>query len=129
MTMRNLILVALGGAIGAVARYCVNIFCNELLGDRFPWGTLVVNVVGCFLMGWLFHAATVSAAISDAARLMIGTGFLGALTTFSTFSMQTILAGQRAPWLAIANVTTNVLLGLSATMLGIWIANRSITID
>ncbi len=129
MTIRDLLLVATGGAFGAMARYCISIFCSEMLGDRFPWGTLFVNVLGCFLMGWLFHTATISVAISDAARLAVGTGFLGALTTFSTFGMQTILAGQRAPWLAIANVTANVLLGLLATMLGIWIAHRSIPID
>jgi len=124
MSFRDLLLVAGGGAIGAVARYGASAMCTGLFGDRFPWGTLVVNVVGCFLLGWLLHTTSLTLTISDPMKLALGTGFLGAFTTFSTFGVQTLQAWQRSPMLAMANIGTNVVIGLAAAALGIYLAKR-----
>lgn len=121
MSLRDLLLVALGGAFGAVARYGSSVICAGLLGDRFPWGTLFVNVLGCFLLGWLVHGSTLA---NDTTRLAIGTGFLGAFTTFSTFGVQTHQAWQRSPGVALANVGANVILGIAAAGLGIFLAAK-----
>lgn len=123
MSLRDVLLVAGGGAIGAVARHAVNLLCSGLLGDRFPWGTFTVNVLGCFLLGLLLHYASVTDSISDAAKLMLGTGVLGALTTFSTFGVQTIQVWQRSPVLGVLNVAANLIVGLLAVTLGMQIAN------
>lgn len=120
MSVRDVMLVASGGAIGAVARWGVSLLCNETLGSRFPWGTLAVNVAGCFALGWLMH----SISISEAAKLAVGTGFLGAFTTFSTFGVQTVQAWNREPIIAFANVSANVVLGVGATILGMYLAAR-----
>lgn len=116
--------VAIGGALGAASRHLVSVGCEQAFGSRFPWGTLLVNVVGCFLLGWLIEAAEASESISDAWKLTIGTGFLGALTTFSTFGVQTHHAWQRSPTSGILNVVANVLVGLIAAGLGMYLASR-----
>ena len=122
MSIRDLLFVAGGGALGAVARYGVSVLCIEILGNRFPWGTLVVNILGCFLLGWLLQSATINTTISDAIKLTVGTGFLGGFTTFSAFSIQTIQAWQRSPVIGLANVAANVIVGLLAAVAGIYLA-------
>ena len=124
MSLRDVLLVAGGGAVGAVARHALNLLCVGLLGDRFPWGTFAVNVLGCFLLGLLLHYATVTDNISDAAKLTLGTGMLGAFTTFSTFGVQTIQVWQRAPILGVANVAANLIVGLLAVVLGMQLASQ-----
>ena len=120
MNVYDIALVACGGAAGTVARWGMSLLCNEFLTSRFPWGTLVVNVAGCFALGWLVQ----SASTSEAVKLAIGTGFLGAFTTFSTFGVQTIQAWNRKPMMAFVNVAANVFVGISAAMLGIYLASR-----
>lgn len=121
MNLRAVLLVAIGGAVGAVARHGTSVLCSGAFGERFPWGTLVVNVVGCFLLGWLMHSSTV---VADATKLAVGTGFLGAFTTFSTFGVQTHHAWQRSPVVAFANVGANVILGLVAAGIGLFLASK-----
>ena len=117
--------VAVGGAIGAVARYGVNVSASHLFGHGFPWGTLIVNVVGSFLMG----VAIVKFAqieISAPLKTMMITGFLGAFTTFSTFSLDIfhfISAGRY--WFAISYLLLSIILGLTAVTLGIILARLS----
>ena len=107
-------MIAAFGAAGAVCRFLVGLACVRLLGGHFAYGTLVVNVVGCFLLGVLLHLAT-----SDEWRLAPHThagmtiGFLGALTTFSTFGLETVRHAHEGDWhLAALNVAANVVLGL-----------------
>jgi CrcB protein len=114
--------VASGGAAGAVARHAAGLLCTGLLGDRFPWGTLAVNVLGCFFLGWLAQSAASSTAISDTMKLTLGTGFLGAFTTFSTFGVQTIQVWNRSPALAIGNILANLVIGLVAAAVGMYLA-------
>ena len=94
----------------------------KLAGDRFPWGTLFVNVLGCFLLGWLARTAADSDAISDSMKLTIGTGFLGAFTTFSTFGVQTVQLWSRSPIAAFGNVASNLLVGIAAVAVGMYLA-------
>lgn len=129
--MRDLLLVAVGGSFGAVARYGTGLFAARLLGKGFPWGTLAVNVAGCFVMGIVMEVlldleAHSTEAITPAIKLQmslwrqgIAIGFLGGLTTFSSFGADTIreLTGGQ-PLVGLANVAANVLLSLGAVWLG-----------
>jgi CrcB protein len=113
--------VAIGGAAGAVARYQVSISVQQRWPHSFPWGTLVVNLVGCLAIGLLAQAYQ-SGWLNPTARLLLTTGFLGSLTTFSTFGYETIVCLQEhGPRLALANVAANLLLGLAAVAVGMWL--------
>jgi len=114
----NNILVALGGSIGAVFRYLISIFMIQVFGSSFPFGTLLVNVLGSFLMGVIYALGQLS-HISPELKALIGVGLLGALTTFSTFSNETLLLMQEGDWLKAAlNVVLNLSLCLFMVYLG-----------
>lgn len=116
--MNNLLLVALGGSIGAVFRYLISIFMIQVFGSSFPFGTLLVNVLGSFLMGVIYALGQMS-HISPELKALIGVGLLGALTTFSTFSNETLLLMQEGDWLKAAlNVVLNLSLCLFMVYLG-----------
>lgn len=119
--MDRLLYVAAGGALGAVCRYSVGLACLSLLGERFPYATLIVNVAGCFALGMLAqegvaHALRLSAAVHPG----ITVGFLGALTTFSTFGYETVRLAELREWrLVVLSVLGNVVLGCLAAGAGI----------
>lgn len=116
--MINVLLVALGGSIGAVVRYLISIFMIQVFGSSFPFGTLLVNVIGSFFMGVIYALGQMS-HISPELKALIGVGLLGALTTFSTFSNETLLLLQEGDWLkAILNVVLNLSLCLFLVYLG-----------
>ncbi|MFQ6370945.1 fluoride efflux transporter CrcB [Shewanella sp. YIC-542] len=116
--MNNLLWVALGGATGAVLRNLISLFMIQLFGTGFPFGTLVVNVLGSFMMGTVFALGQVS-HISPEIKALIGVGLLGALTTFSTFSNETLLLIQAGEWLkAFLNVVLNLGICLLMVFLG-----------
>lgn len=118
-----LALLGLSGAIGALARHAISSWANPLT-TSVPCGTLLVNVLGCFLLGALACAAGLDQAnVSPQFKLAIGTGFLGSFTTFSTFGVETFERLNRgAVGFAIANVALNVVVGLVAVWLGYTIA-------
>lgn len=122
MHIREIILVATGGAFGAVARHLASVLWTTMLGDRFPWGTLFVNVLGCFLLGWLARSVVLSDAISVSWKLVLGTGFLGAFTTFSTFGVQTVQLWEKSSTAAAMNVASNLLVGIVAVLAGMYLA-------
>jgi CrcB protein len=126
MTMRTafeFLLIGLGGAIGAMSRYAINEASLRLTSGAFPFGTLVANLTGCFLIGLLIGSG--HAEKSDPLRLGIGVGFLGALTTFSTFGAETISRLNEEQWpLALANVLANVILGLTFVAIGFAVSKR-----
>lgn len=112
--------IAGGGAIGALLRYAVAVMSAHLLGDRFPYGVLIANVTGCFLIGLLMHEALVSGKwLPVTSHVAVTIGFLGALTTFSTFGYDTLrLMELGRPLAAGVNVLANCVLGIGACWLG-----------
>jgi CrcB protein len=113
--VERVLLVALGGAIGSVVRYLTSIVAALWLGAEFPYGTLIVNVAGAFMIGFVQQVGTEALLIPDNVRVFLTTGIMGGLTTYSTFSYETVRlmeanAWQQA-WLNVA-VTTMVCLGL-----------------
>ncbi|EGQ7840016.1 fluoride efflux transporter CrcB [Vibrio parahaemolyticus] len=118
--------IALGGAIGACSRYLVSEFCVLLFGRGFPYGTLTVNVVGSFIMGLLIAAFESEILATEPWRQVIGLGFLGALTTFSTFSMDNVLLMQQGAFFKMGlNILLNVVLSISAAWIGFQLLLRS----
>ena len=93
--MKELLTVAAGGAFGAVARYLVYVLAGQLLGSGFPFGTLIVNVVGSFCMGVLVEGMALAWTISPETRLFLAVGVLGAFTTFSAVSLDVAVLYER----------------------------------
>lgn len=117
--MLEIILVAVGGAVGSAMRYITSNWMAARFGTEFPMGTLLVNVAGCFLIGLFMALATERLSISPYWRLLLVVGFLGGLTTFSSFSYETMRLLQEADIMqAFYNVGLNVLVGFLATWLG-----------
>ena len=123
--MTGWVLVALSGAAGAVSRYGVGLLAVRALGDRFAYGTLAVNVLGCLALGFLLELERGTDLVSHPVRLMAGVGFLGAFTTFSTFGYETLRYMEAgATDLALANVAANLVLGFGAVWIGFVVARR-----
>ena len=124
MTLKNLLLVMLGGSLGAATRYSAGVLAARAWGADFPWGTLIVNLAGCFLIGLLFSLADRGRFLNPEIRLLLITGFLGAMTTFSTFSLETVNAGRAGLTMQpLINIAVNNAGGLTLTMLGIWLGS------
>lgn len=118
--MQQLLAIAVGGALGAVFRFGVSNGIYHLLGRGFPYGTLAVNVMGSLLMGFLFTVFVEKLAISAEWRSAILVGFLGAFTTFSTFSFETLtLIESGAIQRAMLNILLSIVLCLAATWIGL----------
>ncbi len=116
----KLLLVMVGGGLGAASRYGIGLLTARLWGANFPWGTLIVNLAGCFLVGLLFALADRSRLLSPDLRLLLITGYLGALTTFSTFSLETVYAGRAGLVLQpLTNILIHNLGGLTLAYLGL----------
>ena len=114
----TVLLIALGAAIGAPARYLTDRAVQARHDSVFPWGTLAVNLVGSFVLGLVTAAAT-DGVVGSAVTAAVGTGFCGALTTYSTFGYETLrLAEERAGFEAAANAVASVVAGLGAAALG-----------
>ena len=115
-----IVLIAAGGAAGAVSRYLVDAFVSERLGGAFPWGTLVINASGSFALGLLFALAIDRAILPPTIRGPLMIGFLGAYTTFSTLMLESWrLAEDGAVALALANVAGSAIIGLVAVVAGL----------
>lgn len=102
MTIATIAAIAVGGAVGAVSRHSVNQLAAHVLGAGFPWGTLIVNVLGSFLMGVIISSLAHFWQPPAAVKPMIVTGFLGAFTTFSTFSLDVATLYERSAYLPMA---------------------------
>ena len=126
--MYQALVIAAGGALGALMRYGLSQSVYRLLGRDFPYGTLMVNLVGSFLIGIAVVYTIERAALSELWRVAIIFGFLGAFTTFSTFSYETLALIESGQWLkGLLNIGLSVILCLLATWLGM-IATRSLMI-
>ena len=109
--------IALGGSLGAISRYWVSTATYSWLGNNFPYGTLMVNVTGSLVMGFLTVVLVQRFDVSDEIRLALIVGFLGSFTTFSTFSMDTI------HWIesgAVIKALAYILVSVTACVLGAW---------
>jgi CrcB protein len=116
----NIVLVALGGGVGAVARYAVSLWAADKLGTVFPYGTFIANVVGCFIIGAFMTLVTEKFIANPYWRLLITTGFLGGFTTFSSYSYETLkLLEDTGITAAFYNIAANLVIGLLATWSGI----------
>jgi len=120
VNVSRLFIIGLGGFLGAIARYLVTGWVQELSHSvHFPYGTLAVNVLGSFLLGFLVRYAFLHHVFSPEIRLLIFIGFLGAFTTFSTFSNETFnLFADGAITPALLNMAANIILGLLAVWSG-----------
>jgi CrcB protein len=117
--MTSLIAIACGGALGALGRHFLAHWVMGWAGGGFPWGIFLVNVVGCFLMGILIEGLSRFGTPFAEARAFLSVGLLGAFTTFSTFSMDSVLLIERGQWLAAAGyIVGSVVLAIGGLYLG-----------
>ena len=115
--------VGAGGFLGAISRFLLATGVQKLTGSTFPYGTLTVNVLGSFVIGFLF--LYFEQTVSPTQKALVITGFLGALTTFSTFSLETVLMFQNSLYVkALTNVSVNALLSIIATLIGMMIFRK-----
>jgi len=140
--LTNIALVGLGGALGSMLRYVIGLVAGLVLtgnvGARLPWGTLVVNVIGCTAAGMLVARAlpqgltlstilgsqggTLAGVIPHSTRLFVLVGILGGFTTFSAFGLETVDLARRGELsLAMGNIALNLVLGVGAVCVGLWV--------
>ncbi|MHB1586859.1 MAG: fluoride efflux transporter CrcB [Acidiferrobacteraceae bacterium] len=123
--MWNYVAVAVGGVFGCWARYYLTGLIQEVFGRSFPYATLTINVLGAFLMGFLFIETLERIQMSPVVRTGILTGLLGGFTTFSTFAMETLLlADEGELGKAALYVLSSLILGLGAVFAGAYIARN-----
>ncbi|WP_341480423.1 fluoride efflux transporter CrcB [Clostridium cibarium] len=116
--LQKIIFVGVGGCIGASLRYLITIASSKLINSNFPFGTLIVNVIGGFLIGLIMELSNSTELISPNLKLFLTTGIMGGLTTFSTFSYETInLMNDGRYVLGSANILLNVILSLGGVIL------------
>lgn len=120
--IQNLLLVAIGGAVGSVARYAVATLSQGIGVSTFPLGTFVVNIVGCLLIGFLSASIGQHGGLGETVRLLLVTGFCGGFTTFSTFMSENVhLAESGEVAMMALYLGVSVALGFLAVMFGAWL--------
>ena len=118
--------IAIGGGCGSIARYIIAKEMRHLMGASLPYGTLIVNIVGSLALGWLTVYFMSRPEINNSIRLGLTVGFLGAFTTFSTFSLESIeLFIEGSPWRAIFNILANLTICLGMCLVGMKIAQNT----
>jgi len=123
--MTRVLLIGLAGALGTLARYFVGVYAGRSLGTGFPYGTLIVNVLGCFLIALISQLALSTTLVSPTMRLTLTTGFMGGFTTYSSFNYETTSLLRERAWAAGAlNVGVTVLGCFVAGLLGLAVARR-----
>lgn len=123
--MERFLWIGFAGAIGTWTRWLVGIGAMKWFGTRLPWGTLIVNILGCFLIAIVMHAASMKAISSETTRLALVTGFLGGLTTYSSFNYETTaLFRDNAPGSAVTNFLLTTVLCFASGVTGLIVARR-----
>ena len=126
--MKIIVAIAIGGAVGAVARHLMVAQMFRVFGGGFPWGTISVNLVGSLAMGALVELMSVRWSVSPELRAFMTIGFLGAFTTFSTFSLDVaVLSGRGTVLPAVLYVLLSVGLSISAFFFGLWLFRQILT--
>ncbi len=117
--IKQIALVALGGGVGSVLRYLVSVWFSKQLPGAFPWGTFVVNITGCLLIGFLIGLTVRFGLLENELRLLLIVGFCGGYTTFSAFSVENLKLIETGNYMLFTlYVVTSVLLGLIAVWSG-----------
>lgn len=120
--MQRTLLLSLGAILGANARYWIGVWAGAHLGTGFPYGTLIVNVAGCFLIGLFNALGETRFNISPEVRIFFAVGFLGSYTTFSSFGFETVsLLRTGSLGLSLLNLLGNVVAGFLAVVLGLYV--------
>ena len=126
--MKILLMVAIGGAIGAVARQQSNQLIMRIFGGEFPIGTIFVNILGSFIMGLLFELFVSKITLSDEWRSLIFTGVLASFTTFSSFALDVALLSERNEYYyALCYIGMSVVLSIGALFVGLWVMRGLLT--
>lgn len=116
----ELLSIAAGGALGAVSRFCLGNLISRIIGSALPYGTFVINIVGCFFMGLIMTMIIERGMLATAWRLFLCVGFLGGFTTFSSFGYETLMLLQEEKIVAaLAYVGGSIILGLMSAALGV----------
>ncbi len=122
-TLLDLFAIGAAGSLGAMVRYGIHQAGVILSADKLPLGTFTSNMLGCLLIG--IATGCSYGSLSPRMKLAVGVGFLGSLTTFSTFASETVIAGENnAVPLAVVNVAANVIAGILMVCAGLWIGRR-----
>ena len=126
--MERALLITFGGAIGTLLRYLVSLLAAHWLGTEFPYGTLIVNVSGAFVIGLVQQLGTEALLIPDNMRLFLTTGMMGGLTTYSTFSYETVRLMEAGSWnQAWVNILVTTVICLSLCFLGMGVGRMLVT--
>lgn len=127
MMLFQFFIVGLGGAIGSMLRFGTGIISIKFFGVNFPWGTLTVNLVGSFCIGLLFGLSSQIQHFSEEVKLFLMVGILGGFTTFSAFSLDTILLFERGQIIqACLYVASSVILSLAVTFIGLTLIRTTV---
>ena len=121
--IKSLLIVGTGSFIGGAMRYWLSTLMKSVCGQGFPWGTLMVNLLGCFLFGMLFAVFGKSSATDNTLYLLLTTGVCGGFTTFSTFANESVqMLQQSNTWGFVGYVATSIVAGLALIALGYGVA-------
>jgi CrcB protein len=121
--MNRFLLISIGAILGANARYLVGLWAARRFGAAFPYGTAIVNISGSFVLGFLLAWGSVRSGLSPEMRLLVAIGFLGAYTTFSSFTVETLIQAESSGITnALLNIFLNNALGLTAAWVGMLLA-------
>ena len=121
--MLKYLLIGTGGFLGSVLRYWTSVNAYKIFGEKFPYGTFVVNVLGCLLIGFISEISENRFLISPEIRIFLMIGFLGGYTTFSTFGYETFMLVQDKDYVtAVANIFLSVIVCLASVWIGTLIA-------
>ena len=119
--MIKILLIMTGGGLGALCRYGLGLAGGSFIGVGFPWGTFAANMIGCFLIGVAFGLAGRTQWFTPEARLFFMTGFLGALTTFSTYALESVNYLRNGSHVALTNFLVNNIGGGLLVVAGLWL--------
>ncbi|HOX84232.1 MAG TPA: fluoride efflux transporter CrcB [Chryseolinea sp.] len=121
--MMKLLAIGLGGFIGSILRYVVGKSVDEKFDSTFPWGTLTVNIVGSFIIGFIYALALRKLGVTENWRLFLGVGLCGGFTTFSAFAWENVsLLEQKLIGTSLLYISMSVILGLLAIIGGAWLS-------